>query len=231
MQFVKRDVVGRPDLCLRSGTRQVFRAIIPVPTPFAVESGIGATSAGLRWVIVNAKKVKDESFPSKSVALLRSSKPLEYAVGQVLEEIGLTANGPYWYEREGKACETDHLASSFEVLDYFSFRHHVFVECEYRESSKEWVFFRATRNVVDTSEISILDGFVRTKSGRPFSLLGLRHENPLGLPRVGPGTEIFKEQKGGWKNNPQSIENAIRQTDPPGMQPPRSSPSAIPSDA
>jgi len=129
------------------------------------------------------------------------------------------------------ACETDHLASSFEVLDYFSFRHHVFVECEYRESSKEWVFFRATRNVVDTSEISILDGFVRTKSGRPFSLLGLRHENPLGLPRVGPGTEIFKEQKGGWKNNPQSIENAIRQTDPPGMQPPRSSPSAIPSDA
>ena len=160
---------------------------------------------------MNDRKAKEQSFPTKSAALLRSSKPLEYAVGQVLEDIGLTAHGPYWYEREGKACETDHLASSFEVQDGFSFRHHIFVECEYRESSKEWVFFRATRNVVDTSEISILDGFVRTKSGRPFSLLGLRHENPLGLPRVGPSTEVFKDQKGGWQYNPQSVDNAIRQ--------------------
>ena len=160
---------------------------------------------------MNTRKAKEESFPTKSGALLRSSKPLEYAVGQVLEEIGLTANGPYWYERDGKACETDHLASSFEVQDYFSFRHHVFVECEYRESSKEWVFFGATRNVMERSEISILDGFVRTKSGRPFSLLGLRHENPLELPRVGPSTEVFKDQKGGWQFNPQSVDNAIRQ--------------------
>ena len=159
---------------------------------------------------MRAEKVEDRG-PSERVAILRSSKPLEYAAGQVLEKIGLTANGPYWYEREGKACETDHLATAFDSVDYFAFRHHFFVECEYREPSKKWIFYPATANVVDTSEISILDGFVRTKSRRPFSLLGLRHDNPLDLPRVGPGSEIFKEDKGGWKNNPQGIENAMRQ--------------------
>jgi hypothetical protein len=193
-------------------TQQVFRVILPSPFQ-SVSSRVSGWRdvSSLGWGQVNARKAKEEIFPTQSAALLRSSKPLEYAVGQVLEEIGLTANGPYWYERDGEACETDHLASSFEVQDYFSFRHHIFVECEYRESSKEWVFFPATRNVIDTSEISILDGFVRTKSGRPFTLLGLRHENPLGLPRVGPSTEVFKDQKGGWQYNPQSVDNAIRQ--------------------
>jgi hypothetical protein len=158
---------------------------------------------------------------SPGEALRNSGLPLEFAASSILAGVqGLQPHGRYFYERDGKTCETD-LSATQSATHRFHERevditHTLFFECEHRTERKHWCFLPPAKNVVDDSKNAVFIDFI--PDVRHFDKSKLRileSEFYVDASVVGDATELYEDGKGQWSSNTQAISNAIRQVTMP----------------